>query len=171
MIVVIGVLSFALPALFAIFFTILHQQSRILRLSEVKNQGLYVSNILTYLVRDYATGIYSSTPPTGPVCNYGGTTSYSTPPLYFLDRGGHWFNFDVSSNKIASTSSIAASSADLTSSTVYVSSFTQECSLVGHSTPIVTFSYQICYNINNSCGTGADVTSLNFQTTVKLLNY
>ncbi len=174
--VVVGVISIALPTLYAIFFLILQQQVKLLRLTEVKRQGTFLNDTLTTLVRNNATGIYKAQNGLQVCSNaVSGDKSYTTGTLYFRDKQSNWFNFNLSSQKIASVSSIFGATADLTSPRapikVFITSFTSKCSTTSYATPIVIFSYDMCFNINGSCGLAGDTVSLHFQPTVKLRNY
>lgn len=178
MVVVIGIMSIALPTLYAIFFLILQQQIRIVRLSEVKNQGQFVINTIESLVRKNTASIYSDSGYTTRVCAVvvpavplSSETNPDTTSLYFKDKQGNSFYFDPggSPEKIASKS--AGSSIDLTSTKVIVSNFVTSCTVSGYSSPVVTVSFDICYNtdvISPSCGTNSEKASLNFQTTIAL---
>lgn len=165
LVVVIGVLLFALPTLFAIFFLILQQQMRIIRLTEVKRQGVYVSNILNTLVRNSAEGIYTAINGTE-VCSSSQSLNktYGPNTLYFKDRLNNWFYFSFASPNIASNSSITGATSLVDTSKVRITSFSSQCSLTGFASPFVTMTYNICYNVNGACGTGADTIALDFQT-------
>lgn len=181
MVVVIGIMSIALPTLYAIFFIILQQQVKIVRLAEIKNQGQFVINTIEKLVRNDAASIYSDSGYTTRVCavvfpavSLSATTNPDTPSLYFKDKRGYSFYFDPSGSpeKIASKS--AGPSVDLTSSKVIISNFVTSCTVSGYSSPVVTVSFDICYNTNAispSCGTNSEKVSLEFQTTVALPHY
>lgn len=173
--VVVGVISIALPTIYAIFFLILQQQVKLLRLTEVKRQGTFLNDTMTTLVRNNATGIYKAQNG-AQVCSnaVAGDKSYSTGTLYFKDKQSNWFDFNITSQKIASESSVATTSyltAPTTPTKVLVTSFTSQCSVTSYATPIVIFTYDMCYNINGSCGSGSDEVSFHFQPTVKLRNY
>lgn len=173
--VVIGVISIALPTLFAIFFLILQQQVKLLRLTEVKRQGTFLNDTLTTLVRNNAIGIYKADKTTQ-VCSYNSAAvdkSYIN-RLYFKDKQSNWFDFNATSQKIASNSSILNATTDLTKNIKVLidpASFTSQCSVTSYATPIVIFSYDMCFNISGSCGSAGDKVSLHFQPTVKLRNY
>ncbi len=166
--VVIAVIMLTLPAIFAILYAIMQQQSRILALTEVKRQGTYVVDILTTLVRNNASGIYDSQGG-NQICSYGTTSPY-TNTLYFKDKQSNWFWFDPSSQKIASRSSLLASPADLiNTSKTRIDSFSSSCSVSGYNPPLVTFAFDISYKKPDG---SADTTlQIHFQPTVKLSNY
>ncbi len=181
MIVVIGVIAFALPTVFAIFFIILQQQSRAMKLLEIKKQGTFVSDVITSTIRQNAANIYTSDEATH-LCYSGDQTSHKYLygdlkfPLYFLDSDGHWFHFDYDSGAytIASESSVTTST-DLTSSNAIISSgsIIQQCSASGYGSPVVTINYTVCYHDAftmsvGSCGSGADYVALPFQVSVTL---
>ncbi len=176
MIVVIGVLSIALPTLYAIFFIILQQQVRSVKLLEVKKQGTYVSDIMTTLIRTNTKNIYKSDKVTK-ICAIGTTDSQSLSSMYFNDFSGNWFWFDEPSNNIASESAIGASPTVVTSLTSpnvmfpATSPIAFKCSSNGYGTPIITVNYTLCYKDfqTGDCGTGDNLISLPFEITVSLL--
>lgn len=176
MLVVIGIISIALPTLYAIFFLILQQQVRLVRLSEVNRQGNFVINMIEDVIGKNALSIHTSTPSeNNRVCAItvpAVQTTY-TGALYFKDRMGNSFYFDLtgSPGKISSESSIPNTSAKITSSKVITSNFSSNCSVSGFSRPLTNFSFDLCYNIGNSCGSAADKVSLRFDTTVSLPPY
>lgn len=180
MVVVVGIISIALPTLYAIFFLILQQQVKIVRLSEVQKQGTFVVNTIESLIRNNALSIYSDATRTSRVCAVVipaiPLSSPVTPQpdaisLYFKDKGGNPFDFNPtgSPEKIASES--AGPSVDLTSSKVTVSNFTASCTVSGYSSPIVAINFDLCYNINGTCGSAGERVSLQFGTTVTLPRY
>ena len=176
MLVVIGIISVALPTLYAIFFIILQQQVKLIRLTEVKRQGNFVTNSIENVISRYASSIHTAIPAdSNKVCaitipevqtNYSGT-------LYLKDKMSNYFYFNSTGNpeKIASQSSIPNTSTDITSSKVITSNFSSSCSVSGFSAPLAVYSFDICYNLNGSCGSAAEKVSLHFQTTVPLPHY
>jgi len=183
MVVVIGIMAIALPTLYAIFFLILQQQIKIVRISEVQRQGTFVVNTIESLVKKNAYSIHTGSPPStaNRVC------AVTTPPvsltsssqLYLKDKAGNSFDFTVpiGTQKISSESAVLGSNStiDLTSSKVLVvtNSFSQGCSVSGYASPVITYSFDLCYNINNSntCGSASEEVSLHFETTAALPNY
>ncbi len=176
MLVVIGIISIALPTLYAIFFLILQQQVRLVRLSEVNRQGNFAINMIEDIISKNALTIHTSTPSdSNKVCAItvpAVQTSY-TGALYFKDKMGNNFYFDLTGSpvKISSESSIPNTSVNITSSKIIVSNFSSDCSVSGFSSPLTNFSFDLCYNIGGSCGAVADKVSLHFATTISLPKY
>ena len=173
MLVVIGVIGFTLPVLFAIIFAILQQQTKSYRLSQVKREGDYALNIIENIIRNNARSIHNNQPPNdeNKVCITNGSNSDA--PLYFQDKNtlGTWSRFYLNGDKIASQSSNPPGvNTDLTSSKVKVTTFSISCQGKGlHSSPIVNISFTIQYN---TASTRPEETALlNYQTKVKLRSY
>lgn len=177
MVVVIAIISVALPTLYTILFIILQQQVRMIRLNQVKKEGTYIADMLTTIVRNNATGIYSAQYDSKGICAYNSTKkSYSGAPanmLWFKDRYANWFNFNFSSDTLASRSSVPTypTITNLNSDKVLISNFTSQCSITAYATPLVIFTYDICFNLSGSCGSASNIISFHFQPTVKLRNY
>jgi len=168
-VVVIGVIGFVLPALFAIIFGILQQQSRIYSLMEVKRQGDNALVTMENIIKNNALKIYMDQLLTdaNEVCVEGGQSYSPTFPnqdaFYFKDKRGAYFRFYLSVDKISSDS--ALSPADLTNSKVIVSEFAIRCDrLADYSTPLVSVSFTV-----NNRPTGQY--PMNYYTKIKLKNY
>lgn len=173
MIVVIGIMSIALPTLYAIFFLILQQQMKIIRLAEVKRQGDFVVNTIESLVKKNAFSIHSGIPTDGnKICTPPNSTTTSG-PLYFKDRSGNYFYFDIPVGTTKISSESAGQGIDLTSSKVVIdsASFTQNCTISGFSAPYVTYSFDLCYNTDNTCAPSSTHDILHFETTAALPHY
>lgn len=175
MVVVIGILSLILPALFAIVFTILQQQTKIIRLSEVKKQGDFVFNTIENTLRSYATAIYSDQALLNVKCGTAGTSwAYPTNgDLYFKDRFGNWFRYYITTasgaNYIASSSAVF-STQNLTSNNVIINNFTIGCTRsASYSPPMISVSFQVQYKTSST--RPEDTALLNYQTSIKLRSY
>jgi len=181
MIVVIGTIAFALPAVFAIVFTILQQQVKIQRLSIVKREGDYVLNVVENTIRSYAKSIHSGIPgANNEICK----SSTSETAAYFLDKFNNWFRFcqssigsncDGSANFIASNSSILNNGSpgyiNLNSNKTIISAFSIQCYRTNlYSPPVVNVSFTIGYN-TTSTRPEERVTSLNYKAKIKLKSY
>jgi type II secretory pathway pseudopilin PulG len=174
-IVVIGVFGLALPALFTIVFTILQQQTKIIRLSEVKRQGDFILNVIENTVRNYALSVYSEQSLSNIQCATAGS-SYIYPTngsLYFKDRFGNWFRFYTLTaggvNYVASEGA-KVSSINLTTNKVQVNNLTISCTRSArYSPPIVTVSFATQYNTTST--RPEETASLNYQTKIKLRSY
>lgn len=176
MVIVIAIIGIALPTLYAIFFLILQQQIKTSRLVEVKRQGGFVINTVESLIQRNAVSIHSGTPPTDSnrVCVPPSPSSYpsGSGTLYFRDKLNNYFYFDTpgSPSLIASESSITNASANITSSKVIVNTFSSRCSISnqGYSSPVIIYSFDLCYKVGGVCATGADSATLHFESTVLL---
>ena len=175
-IVVISVIALVMPAIFAIVFGILRQQTKIYRLSTVKKEGDFILNIIGATIRNNALTIYSSSPPddTNGVCQI--VESYpSSSSLFFEDQWGSWFGFSESTNRISSSASVLASPLILNSEKTLVSNFAISCDrLVTYSPAVVSLSFDICYSTaSGSCISSRpeETASLHYATKIKLRNY
>ncbi|KKP61104.1 MAG: hypothetical protein UR56_C0016G0015 [Candidatus Roizmanbacteria bacterium GW2011_GWC2_34_23] len=176
-IVVVAVIGLTLPVIFAIFFVLLQQQTKIYRLNTVKKEGDYVINLIENTIRDEAVTILSSNSPIPPdatnlKCANDSTSYSSTSSLYFLNGEGSWFGYLVSGNTIASSSASLAS-INLTSSKTRISSFSISCSRKYlYSQPSVSISFNIKYCNDVACSQTRpeEIASLFYQTRIKLRN-
>ncbi len=179
-IVVISVIGLTLPAVFAIIFSILQQQTKIYRLSEVKRQGDYVLSNLENTIRNSAVKIYSdqALSSANEKCANSGT-SYPSPGngagFYFKNQFSQWFQFYIPATEyqIASQSQVLNKSY-LTTNKVRIENLSISCSRSGrYSPPIVAITFNICYNNNNSCTSARheEVANMTYQTQIKLRSY
>lgn len=176
MLIVVAVLAIALPALFSVLFVILKQQNKIYRLSEIKRQGDFAVSVMSNTIRNHAEATYSSTTMTDAnrVCA-DADEEYSLP--YFQDNtnGASWFRYSFSSNKIASASSVAGASGDLTNSLVVVQANGAEplikCERAGlYSPPTVVIKFTMCYQ-SCSLTNPADIASMDYSVRVPLKTF
>lgn len=184
-IVVVAVIGLTLPVLFAIIFTLMRQQVKIYRLSQVKREGDYVINLMENTIKNRAIIIYKSAVlnDTNIVCkNVGNYTLSSTDNLYFLDEDKHWFGYEYDgSSKIASKSADLFNPPNiltfpLTSTKTKVSNFSISCSRNSlYSSASILLGFDICYNTGSGNCTSTrpeEITSiLHYQTRIKLRNY
>lgn len=172
-IVVVAVIGLTLPVLFAIIFTLIRQQVKIYRLSQIKREGDYVINLMENTIRNKAVTIYSTSvlPPDDAniVCNTVGG-SQSNP--YFLDENKLFFNYELSGNKIVFNSAIPV---DLTSSKIKVSLFSISCSSgSAYSPPSVSLNFDIEYCNDVACSQSPrpeERASMHYQTRIKLRSH
>ncbi|MBI5123747.1 type II secretion system protein [Candidatus Roizmanbacteria bacterium] len=175
-IVVIAVIGLTLPVLFAIILTLMKQQVKIYRLSQIKRGGDYVINLMENIIRDNAVTIHTSTPPSDVniICKNVGTSAFGT-SLYFLDKNKQWFGYLATSNSVASTSANLASPINLTPNKTIVSNFSIYCSRNSiYSPAAILLSFDICYDTGSGVCTGTrpeEVTSMHYQTRIKLRSY
>lgn len=166
-IVVIAAIGIVLPALFAILFSLLKQQIKIYQLSEVKRQGDYAFSIMESTVRLNALSIYEATNTT-PVCANAGDTNI--PAGFFHDDKDNWFRYAISSGRIASQSSVAGATVDLTTNAVTISNLVIQCSRTArYSAPIISLQFTV------TAGTAASPTekraTMTYRTRIQLRNY
>ena len=182
MIVVISTIALSLPILFSIVFTILQQQTKIYRLTEVKRQGDYVLNTMENLIKNYAASVHSSQPPSenNKICQW---QNEQTINGYFLDKFGSYFRFcrsntgsncDADGNYIASFSSILnngnSQTIPLNNDKVRISDFLLTCYQTNpYSPPVVGISFIIYYNTTST--RPEDKAQMTYQTKVKLRSY
>lgn len=177
-IVVVAVIGLTLPVIFAIFLVLLQQQTKIYRLNTVKKEGDYVISLIQNTIKKNAVLILSDTSPIPPdetntECDDDLTSYGSTSNLYFLDKNGLWFGYELSTDSIASSASNLAT-ANLTSTKTQVSNFSIECSRTYiYSQPSVSLSFDIKYCIDAACDQTRpeETASLHYQTKIKLRNY
>lgn len=168
MIIVVAIIALALPTLYAIFFIIFRQQIKINRLSIVQREGLSVVNTIESTIRKNALSVHSAAPSednyvcTTTTGNYGPVGT-----LYFRDTTGQNFRFYRDGTNITYESSTPTTHV-LTSSKVVASNLTFSCTVTQYSSPIVTIQFSLCYNVDGSCATGENSSSLDFQSTITL---
>lgn len=173
-IVVVAVIGMILPVLFAIIFTLMRQQVKIYRLSQIKREGDYLLSIVGNTIKDRAVTIHSGQPSdANVVCESAGTLP-STTSLYFLDEDRQWFGYVGSSSTISSASA-ALASINLTSSKTRISNFSIYCLRNStYSSASILFSFDICYDTGGGVCTSnrpEEIATLHYQTRIKLRNY
>jgi prepilin-type N-terminal cleavage/methylation domain-containing protein len=182
-IVVVAVIGLTLPVIFAIIFTLMRQQIKIYRLTQVKREGDYIINSLENTIRNRAVTIHSDQPSDANiVCsdtNY--PASGTVDNLYFLDEDKQWFGYLFENNSIASKSADLDNPPNiltfaLTSSKILVdSSFSISCSRnTVYSAPSVMLGFDVCYDTGAGVCTGTrpeEITSMHYQTRIKLRSY
>ena len=176
-IVVLVVLSLTIPTIFAIIFGIVRQQTKIYRLSKVKEEGDFILNTTATLVKNSALSIHSGNPPSdaNEECASSGESYSSTSRLFFKDQEGDWFRILLSSDKISSYSSSTTTSVFLNSGKTIVSGLSIGCDRVAdYSPPVVNLSFDICYVVSTGNCTSTrpeETASLHYQTKIKLRNF
>lgn len=177
-IVVIAVIGITLPVLIAIILTLMRQQLKINRLSEIKREGDYISSTLENTIRDRAVSIHSGLPvnDSTEICEVALSFSNPASSLYFLDKNNNWFGFQFSGNTIASESAdLSNPSINMTSAKIFISNFSINCTRnTVYSAQSVQFSFDVCYDTGlPNCATTRpeEITSLHYQSRIKLRNY
>jgi len=177
-IVVVGVLGLTLPVIFSIFYVLLQQQTKIYRLNTTKKEGDYAINLIENTIKNQAVSIISSNSPIPPdatnkKCDNDSSSYSSTSGLYFIDKDGSWFGYVVNGDTIAS-SSAALASINLTSSKTHITGFSISCSRTYlYSQPSVSLSFDIkfCNDVGCAQTRPEEISSLHYQTKIKLRNY
>ncbi len=170
MLVVVGVVALILPAVFAMIFSILRQQSKLYALQEIKRQGDFVLNNIRTNLKNSAVTVHTATPPTDSnlICNL--ASAPSTVPLFFKDRFNNYFSYALSGDLIASNSSVPSATTSLTNNRVKVVALSISCSRnATFSPPIVSISYTVQYNTNST--RPEDTASFTYQTKMQLKSY
>ncbi len=179
LIVVIAVIGLALPALFAIVFSVLQQQVKTLRLSEIKRQGDNALNIMTTAIRSNAVKIYADNVFGTEYCSNTTTNSTSGATtgsnFFFRDKSDKWFQYYLSGTALAADTNGDYLDGDLTTSKVRIENFSISCiRSATYSGSIVTIQFDICYS-NAVCSSGStrneEIAKLTYKTQVKLRNF
>ncbi len=171
MVVVIGVITIVLPALFSIIITILQQQSKIYQLQEIKRQGDNALTVMENLIRNRARTLSFSPnfDEANQICRSPQEeTSGPYTSLYFKDDTGNYFQLYLNSAKITSQSAILNNivNSDLTGSKIQVDSFSLSCvKRAEFSTPLISISFSLKYKDSSQ-----DSPSMTYQTKVKMRN-
>lgn len=181
--IVIAVVSITLPVLISVIFILMRQQIKIYRLSQVKEEGDYVINLLESTIRDRAVTIHSGQPSdANVVCqNTNYPLSGTVDNLYFRDEDRQWFGYLFENDSIASKSADLDNPPNvltfaLTSSKILVdSTFSISCSKNSvYSAASVLINFDICYDTGSgNCESirPQELVSLHYQTRIKLRNY
>jgi len=182
-IVVIAVIGLTLPVLFVIILTLMKQQVKIYRLSQVKREGDYIINLLENTIRNRAVTIHSGQPSDANiVCqNADYPLSGTVDNLYFRDEDKQWFGYLFENNSIASKSADLDNppnvlTSPLTSSKILVNNtFSISCSRNSTYSPAaILLGFDICYDSGAGVCTSTrpeEVASIHYQTRIKLRSY
>lgn len=164
MVVVIGVISVVLPALFAILFTVLQQQLKIYALQEMKRQGDNALVAIETTIKNNAVGIYADEAFATAKCTTTGSYYQTAGRFIIKDRNGKWFEYVDDLGHLASNS--AAPRMRLTTDKVTISNFSISCNKGQTSpyiSPLITISFDIRHNSN--------IYTMHYQTKIKLRSY
>lgn len=172
MLVVVGILAIALPAVFAIIFAIVRQQAKVYALRQVKREGDFVLNAMENTIRNEAVGIFTDSLFNTEVCDQAllGVNPYSNDgsSFYFKDRAGNWFRYSVSNSRVASASGTIPTDL-LTTASVTVADFTLSCNrAAAFSPPLISISFNVNYSASQFL---EDLATLHYQTQVQMKNY
>lgn len=177
-VVVIGVLTIAFPALFSMVFSVLQQQTKALRVSAIKREGDYVLTSLKDILRNRTYRIYdSSISSSNEKCGINSlspTVTTINEPI-FEDLDYNWFRFTIDSDKFASTSATITTPLYLTSSQVLISNLSIGCSRISSFAPAtIILSFDICYKGGlDNCPTtrGDEIANMHYQSYITLRNF
>lgn len=177
-IVVIAVIGLTLPVLISTVFILVRQQTKVVRLSQVKREGDYLINTIENTIRNRAISIHSGEPTEGNIVCKGVVGSYSyssTSSLYFRDKDKQWFGYLAGSDLISSDSAYLALPINLTSGKILVSPFSISCSRNSLYSPAsILLSFDVCYDTGlPNCATTRpeEIASMHYQTRIKLRSY
>lgn len=162
--VVLAIISFTLPSIFAIIFTILQQETRIYALKDIKQQGDYALQNMKFNIQQKGMRVVDVTY-TNDVCPIlTSPTPTFAPRINIIDTELNTFSYFVDlDNKIASQSSVGGTSY-LTNNRVKVQSFGFSCYRTGSfSPPVIISSFDI---VDSS-----SIFTLPYHSTFKLRSY
>ena len=170
-IIVVAITGLIMPVVFAIFFVILQQQAKIMRLQEVKRQGDFVLSTMKTTIRNNATEIYSNSDlaEANEVCNsvaseYNGGDGQN---FYIKDKTGTGFRYYLSGTVINYST---GSPTPLTNSKVKITTFLIKCSRKSvYSPPIVSLS--IVLEFNSTSLRPEENATLTYNTNIKLKSF
>lgn len=176
MVVAVAVVALILPAIFAMVFAVLRQQSKLYALQEIKRQGDFVLNTIRVNIKNNGATIHSAEPPSDSnlLCATANTSGSGT--LYFQDRFNNSFSYAIVNDSngvplIASSSSITpVSPLYLTNSKVRASNLSISCTRnAAFSPPILNISYELEYNTTST--RPEDIASFTYQTKMQLKSF
>ncbi len=180
-IVVIAVIGLTLPVLIGTIFILIRQQTKVIRLSQVKREGDYIINLMENTIRNRAISIHSGVPTEGNIVCDGVINTFSDLPLYFLDKNGYWFGYLFNNNSIASDSADpplptpTMQPINLTSTKTRIENFSISCARnTAYSPASISLSFDVCYDTGSGVCTSTrpeETALLHYQTKIKLRNY
>ncbi len=198
MIIVISIVSLVVPSIFAIIFTLIREQVKIVRTSIIKREGDYALNLMINTIRNNAYSIHTDAPATSSneICKTKTDPATPSAALYFEDESGNSFGYFLNNSGIASSSSTVTfvgtptptptgtitpvpntptpTPPAITSSNTLIQNFLIGCdNTYAYGLPVVGISFDICYKT----ATGDCITSrpeesiyLHYQTKIRLRN-
>lgn len=176
MVVTIGVLTITLPALFSIIFSIMQQQTKIVRLSTIKREGDFILNTMKNTIRNRAYRLYSSSSGLE-LCDSSFTGTTSEDQIVFEDADSIRFSYSVDGiTKKLMVFDPDPISKPLTTTFVYIQNLEINCSRTSSfSAPTIIISYDICFkgSLANCAAItrGEETASLHYQTYITLRNF
>ena len=172
MLVVVGILAIALPAVFAIIFAIVRQQAKVYALRQVKREGDFVLNAMENTIRNEAVGIFTDSGFNNEVCGQAclvtNTCSNNGSTFYFKDKSDNWFRYFLINSRIASELGTIPTDY-LTTANVAVTNFSLSCNrAAAFSPPVISISFDVGYGASQFL---EDVATIRYQTQVQMKNY
>ncbi len=183
MVVVIGIITLALPAVFAIVFSVLREQAKVYAIKQARREGDFALDSIQNTIKNSAIGIFSdfSLTPAKEVCNSPGPGPSGN--LYFKSKiidpitqqQDEWFEYVLTSNKLASysgsipTNPNTTTTVNLTTPQVTVTGFMFSCSRASTYSPaLITIYFDVTYS---SSSFQENQATLHYSTQIKLTNY
>lgn len=171
--IVLSIFALIVPAMFSMYFMSLRAQHKVLVLRDAKRNGDNALTAMENLIKQNAVTIHFASPPStaNQVCTSAVPSSFGV-ELFFADKDNTWFTFSEDNGKIASTSGSLGGSVDtyLTNAKSIISDFDVGCVYVSETSPPLV---SITFDVDQAGPTGRpeDVSSLTYQTKVKLRSY
>ncbi len=175
--VVVAVLGIVLPAFFAIFYTILIQQVKVYRLSEVKRQGDSLTTFLENTFRNNAYTIYNGATE---ICQADPAVAFphNGTPTSFQNVYDSVFSISNTTtsvslsypNPVAPAPTFAFPAGQLNNLPVDIKSFTITCTRSGqYSAPVIAITYTATYHTTST--NPNENASLPYQLYIKLRSF
>ncbi len=143
--VVVGVLALTLPMVLTILFSVLSQQVRIMRLTQVRNEGDTIASVIRNTIINNATRIESNSGE--PVCKDVGSLTMNT--MRFLDVDGNWFSFlfdNSNGGRLASHSASLPGGLPLHSDKIAIADYQIMCERTTvFQPPVITITFDVIY--------------------------
>ncbi len=175
-VITFAVVGLILPILFNIIFTIINEEIKIYRLTEVKRQGDFALNEIENTIRNFGYKIYSEAAMTNERCT-SATPTYGPingTNFFIKDKYASLFRFYKDLERPDSIASYSAKQSDgselstvyLTNSKVAISDFLISCQYVtDYSAPLITVTFKVEYV---TTGTRPEETaSMDYRTSVR----
>jgi prepilin-type N-terminal cleavage/methylation domain-containing protein len=171
MMVVVVVLSVALPAIFTIALIIFRQQLKVFALQTVKREGDVALSVLQVNLKNSAVSVHTTYPATdaNETCTATSAVPTTISPMIFRDDFNNSFYFPLNGGSLSSASSVLGTPVSLTDPSVAIQNFTMSCNRPSTATtPIVSISYDVVYNTAST--RTEDTAKLHYATKIKLRN-
>jgi type II secretory pathway pseudopilin PulG len=174
MVIVLGVLGFALPVLFAIIFLIIRQQGRIYSLMQVKKEGDFAYNSIKSTIRLSGRTVVDPAIDTSPYPTYNpcpilpNNTPTPASAIYLNDQSNRQFSYELKNGKIASNSADNNITDEyLTTDGVVISNMQFSCYRTSQFSPPVVW---INFTVSKS-GSDPDPASMDYTSRFQIKSY